>query len=362
MQGEDAVAAQAPMEIEGAKGNSEEEKEGRFDWTAEADYYLKTMVDRYGPHNWMTIANMINSNFCDQRRTSKQCRERWCNKLDPTINHQPWTKEEEATLILSHMRYKNRWCDIVNTLKGRHNGMIKNRFYSIFRKVKNKVKTLDLSYNNKLELLEIYYMLSVMEDYAANPLPPDAPKRKRGKDFIYSLIVDLESESVVRYKAVLNDKCPLKESLENSLLNIAYVASEMNDQKMVSAIAMPPAENCEKPFPDLKPSFLRLPEPRSFSTREVLTPDEKEFVRLYAFNFATPPPSVMFRPPTPMQCSCYSANTGQNGFSVAKGGFAELSRAAGAQMIRNPVFVPQMAEMMRFPIFRPVDGSGFIGK
>jgi len=39
---------------------------------------------------------------------SVQCRERWHNQLDPAIRKDPWTREEEDTLLKAHAVYGNR--------------------------------------------------------------------------------------------------------------------------------------------------------------------------------------------------------------------------------------------------------------
>ena len=50
-------------------------------WTEEEDNLLKRGVDMYGIGNWKKIASIVTS------RTDVQCRERWVNILDPTIDH-----------------------------------------------------------------------------------------------------------------------------------------------------------------------------------------------------------------------------------------------------------------------------------
>jgi hypothetical protein len=51
-----------------------------------------------GNEDWTKISNYIRNN-CEiaqkTKRTGKQCRERWFNHLDPKINKNPWSEEEE---------------------------------------------------------------------------------------------------------------------------------------------------------------------------------------------------------------------------------------------------------------------------
>jgi len=359
-------------EAENSNDSEEEDKDERAEWTADQDTFLKTLVNTHGPHNWVIISEGMNAHFQDKHKSSKQCRERWCNKLDPVINHSPWTKQEEATLILAHMTFKNRWCDIASALRGRHNNMIKNRFYSIFRKVKNKIKNSDFSYTSKLELIEMYYMISVMEEYAANPPPPDEPKRKRGKDFMYTLIEDLNLPILTKYKLTLVKKYPVKAPLGN-LLNEIIQPTIHTPDKNVSQINMAfgePMDMVEDRLPrSATPGTcpaklnLTLPQPKQFFSKEPLTPDEKEFVIKHAFNLGsaktdpmspqmmvspsnfTPSPAIQPAPsfqaspltklpqipmnvrPNPMKIDgYYSSGTGGNNYHL-KGGFGDVSIA-----------------------------------
>lgn len=46
---------------------------------------------------------------------------RWHNNLNPTINRQAWTQEEEMALIQAHQIYGNKWAELTNILPGRLN-------------------------------------------------------------------------------------------------------------------------------------------------------------------------------------------------------------------------------------------------
>ena len=367
---EDALQGNAGMEDDNE--SFEEGKEERADWTSGQDAHLKLLVNTHGSHNWVAISGYMNTQFPAQHKTSKQCRERWCNKLDPTINHSPWTKQEEAMLVLSHMKFKNRWCDIVGNLKGRHNNMIKNRFYSIFRKVKNKVKNNDFSYTSKLELIEIYYMITVMEEHLSNPLPVDESKRKRGKDFMYSLVEDINVTQLLNYKTMLAARYPIQVPLGHLLHEIIYPLPAQPPGKPVQQIMMPLGESMdwEPPAklahsatpgscPAARPPYLTLPQPKSFFSKEALTPDEKDFVKQQIFNSSkteTPSPGsfLQYSPMIPVQMSplmmrpnvqgYYSSGAGGMGSNVhvVKGGFGDISQA-------NSMVYRPYAQTMMYP-------------
>lgn len=106
-------------------------------------------------------------------------------------------------MFIAHQKYQNRWSDVAQALGGRSNNLIKNRFYSIFRKIKNKIKRGDFTYESKLELMEVFYMINLMEKYFARPQPLKERGNKRGKDFIYSLLNGLQLEEIINYKLEL---------------------------------------------------------------------------------------------------------------------------------------------------------------
>lgn len=55
--------------------------------------------------HWSAIAQHL-------PRTGKQCRERWCNYLDPNINKSAWTAEEEQVIIEAQKKIGNKWAEI----------------------------------------------------------------------------------------------------------------------------------------------------------------------------------------------------------------------------------------------------------
>lgn len=343
------------MDIEDEKDEFEEEKEEKGDWTPEQDYYLTMIVKSSEIYHWGNICDKFNMLLGSGTKTSKQCRERWFNTLDPMINHSPWSKQEEAILILSHMKLKNRWCDISMNLQGRNNNMVKNRFYSIFRKIKKKIQQNDLSCSSKLDLLEAYYITSVIEDYINNPLPPDEPKRKRGKDFMYTLVESIKVPQLEQYKLALHAKHKLKAPLEKLLEEIAKSQPVSKQTAKVQRPSLAPlllvsTQNQCAPSHDAQlmstgsspsqPARTNLPFPKSFVVKDTLTPDEKEFVITNAFQPKKCEPLTTGLPygrsyhPSYAQVGPYS--TGQFGHSpenpVYYGGFNDISTNSFSQL------------------------------
>lgn len=61
-------------------------------------------------------------------RTSKQCRERWNNYLDPTLLHTPFSAEEDQILLKLQAENGNKWAHIARSLPGRTENAVKLRF------------------------------------------------------------------------------------------------------------------------------------------------------------------------------------------------------------------------------------------
>jgi hypothetical protein len=95
------------------------------------------------------------------------------------------------------MDHGNSWCDITTHLKGQRKNMIKNRFYSILRKVKNNTRNNDYGNVNQLEQVEMYYMIH----YIKNPAPIEEFKKKIGRNFMYNLTNDITLATLQQFSS-----------------------------------------------------------------------------------------------------------------------------------------------------------------
>ncbi|ESQ53889.1 hypothetical protein EUTSA_v10024320mg [Eutrema salsugineum] len=116
-------------------------------WSKEEDATIIALVEKYGPKKWSTISQHLPG------RIGKQCRERWHNHLNPGINKNAWTQEEELILIREHQIYGNKWAELMKFLPGRSDNSIKNHWNS---SVKKK--------------LESYYASGLLDQSQSSPL------------------------------------------------------------------------------------------------------------------------------------------------------------------------------------------------
>ena len=79
-------------------------------WTNLEDQIVKAAIQKYGTHQWSKIASLL------QRKTAKQCETRWNEYLNPKINFDEFSKEEDARLLDLARRLPNQWRTIADAM------------------------------------------------------------------------------------------------------------------------------------------------------------------------------------------------------------------------------------------------------
>lgn len=113
-------------------------------WSAEEDELLKGLIQG-GSKKWSEIAHRLNTDMHRGLtvRSGKQCKERWNNHLNPSINRGEWTLEEDIQLLELYQTHGNRWSLIARESPTRTESSIKNRVKSCLNKAKQDLTTLE---------------------------------------------------------------------------------------------------------------------------------------------------------------------------------------------------------------------------
>lgn len=105
-------------------------------FTPDEDKIIISLVKPNYENDWARISKSLD------KRTARQCRDRWCNYLDPSLNRKEWLPEEDDKLMKLFEQKGPQWKFFSIILNGRSINDVRNRYFKLVR------KSLKLSKNN----------------------------------------------------------------------------------------------------------------------------------------------------------------------------------------------------------------------
>ena len=100
----------------------------RKKFSQEEDQQLLELVKVYGPKGWRRISELMPG------RTAKQCRDRYCDYLNPEYFNGQWTDAEDARLQQLFSEYGPQWTKIAKAFANRNANSVRNRWsYGVSR-------------------------------------------------------------------------------------------------------------------------------------------------------------------------------------------------------------------------------------
>ena len=176
-------------------------KNHRTRWTREDDEKLVELVKLHGLKKWTMIAAHFKG------RTSRNCRERYLNHLNPDTKKGEWTEEEDRLVIELHSKLGNKWSQISKFLPKRTPDMIKNRWNSYLRNMNNETKEFSI----RSDLLAKKITKKQGKDESEIIFPPNEPYSQSNSQNISMLDT---------YQDLNNVLIEETSNLHNSLLDI----------------------------------------------------------------------------------------------------------------------------------------------
>ena len=107
-----------------AESASKGEYATSYYWTPEEDEKLLQGVQEHRAKDWRRIAEDVPG------RDRAQCRNRWHDKVNPDINHGPWSEDEDKILMDNHKTLGSKWREYRTLLPARTGKAIRKRWKS----------------------------------------------------------------------------------------------------------------------------------------------------------------------------------------------------------------------------------------
>ena len=107
-------------------------------WRNAEDEVLKAAIMKYGKNQWSRIASLLH------RKSSKQCKARWYEWLDPSIKKTEWSREEEEKLLHLAKLMPTQWRTI-SSIVGRTASQCLEHYEELLDQAQRKDEAKDTS-------------------------------------------------------------------------------------------------------------------------------------------------------------------------------------------------------------------------
>jgi hypothetical protein len=123
-----------------AYGSMKQAQNGGFSkakFTPEEDARLTYLVASFGSDDWKKVAE------CMPLRNARQCRDRYKNYLNPSLDRSAWTPQEDARLIEEVSNHGTKWNTIARSFCNRSDISLRNRWHQLERRLRRGESTTD---------------------------------------------------------------------------------------------------------------------------------------------------------------------------------------------------------------------------
>ena len=203
-------------------------KPKRMQWSKGFDDWLGSLVVKSKGRNWSDIAKAMCQRFPEVKFTSKKCRARWKNCINPDISKLYLNDAEELLLIAYHSSYKNKWSKISKHLPHRHSNILRNSFYGAMRKLIQQIvldKKVPSEMTSLAFLQSLYISIFIIELLNL----PEVPEHKNPLVplYIYMYVKEKKIDKsmcekyIMKVRSTLLARCLNRPSLQH-LSNYAY--------------------------------------------------------------------------------------------------------------------------------------------
>lgn len=185
-------------------------------WTLEEDEKLLKLIHTHGPIHWSLISSGM------EDREGKQCRERWHNHLNPEIQKDSWTEEEDLRLFLLFKLFGSKWSILSYIFPGRTDNSIKNHWNSVMKK---KVKRFETVLKSLIEKDDLSSLNPLDQDLIGKIKRSEFDNKASRKGRTRNYVGFFEKKNLIQFiskealQMKVNDKCISSEKEETQSLS-----------------------------------------------------------------------------------------------------------------------------------------------